>query len=662
MTPLITVAVPVSTYHLHHLPRALASVRAQTIPVEVLVYYDEHQRGAGYARNRLIDQCMTDLIVFLDADDELMPEFASKTLAHHQRTHKYVFTDYLQGDGTRWVVPECAYAEHHRMHLITTLLPTAWARAVQGFSETMDADEDSEFYIHLSSTGHCGTPLHEPLVIYHIDGQRSGSEEVRMARQPEFHTKISQTYRGNWMGCCGDPPPASQAVIGERVLVRPAWGYGTRSVVGHISGVRYPHVDAWNTLEIDRRDLEARPDLWQVVEQPKPEPVVEDTFDDLANFARNGLHLPQKAKPFQAPPAPVAQVKPDVERVLRLAHKVTEDGRSFDVQSTSAGIVVSNISRDEMLRAEDSAPTTLEALQDRLSYPPVKSNDGGWTMDAGAEYYVPTVKRTADPVFVFPAKDYPSYTDVHRLIELSGFQSQKQGELDFEAWENPDQAVIFLAPEQPTSFVNQGALKDIGSRARLIWWNLEYGGEYEPDLTHWRGEVWACDPTWAQAHNAKLVVMGSHPELADTYRSAVEKPYDFLMLAYMTERRQRLMRQLADLKSPAEPYPGYMMERTEQLIQSKLMLHAHQRDDTPAIAPQRFALCAAYKLPLIHEAVPDAGEYDGYAVFEEYTKLAETTRFDLDEPDILREAGVELHNWLCIENTFRISVERALHA
>jgi hypothetical protein len=655
MTPLITVAVPVSTYHLHHLPRALASVRAQTIPVEVLVYYDEHQRGAGYARNKLIDQVATDFVTFLDADDELLPEFAAKTLAFFQATQKYVFTDYLQGDGTLWRTPDCVYAEHERMHLITTLLPTDWARAVQGFNDKMDADEDSEFYIHLNSTGHCGVRLPEPLVIYHIDGQRSGSPEARQFRQTAFHAEMRKKYRGNWMGCCGDPPPASKAVIGDRVLVRPAWGYGTRSVVGHISGVRYPHVDAWNTLEIDRRDLDARPDLWQVVEQPKPEPVVEDTFDDLANFARNGLHLPQKPKPFQAPPAPVANVKPDVGRVLNLAQRAVIQRELPPDETTlyKGADGYMNVRPGWAPRPDElsSAPTTLEALQERLSYPPVKSNDGGWTMDAGAEYYVPVVKRTADPVFVFPDKDYPSYTDVRRLVELSGFEWIRASDMnDLDEIDH-----IWLSPEQPYWLATGG---------RQIWWNLEYGGEYEPrkdGVWDVHGEVWACDPTWAQAHGAKLVVMGSHPGLNPNPLLTLEgKMFDFLMLAYMTPRRVALRDQLRDLKHPVEIYPGYGALRAAHLADSALMLHAHQRDDTPAIAPQRFALCAAYKLPLIHEAVPDEGEYGQYALFEEYTKLAEATRFDLDEPDILREVGVELHDWLCVEHTFRKSVEDAL--
>src|SRR5690606_26302862 len=109
-------------------------------------------------------------------------------------------------------------------------------------------------------------------------------------------------------------------------------------------------------------------------------------------------------------------------------------------------------------------------------------------------------------------------------------------------------------------------------------------------------------------HEIKLVVMGSHPRLADAIRPLVtnSKKYDVLMLAYMTERRQHIAQQMNDLSMPSEVYPGYGAARDEQLVNSKLFLHVHQRDDVRAIAPQRIALAAAYKLPLICESVPDA--------------------------------------------------------
>jgi hypothetical protein len=208
-----------------------------------------------------------------------------------------------------------------------------------------------------------------------------------------------------------------------------------------------------------------------------------------------------------------------------------------------------------------------------------------------------------------------------------------------------------------------------GKSDKLIWWTLEYGGEYEPDLNNWQGQIWACDPTWAQAHGAKLVVMGSHPDLPYAKPPTPEqisaagfipKLYDYVMLAYMTPRRDALKKQLADLSTPEEIYPGYDHARHIQLTRARLMLHAHQRDDTPAIAPQRFALCAAYSLPLIHEDVPDAGAYDEYADFIHYEKLAQATRLHLARAVDNEAMGEKLHDWLCVENTFRKSVEAAL--
>ena len=80
-------------------------------------------------------------------------------------------------------------------------------------------------------------------------------------------------------------------------------------------------------------------------------------------------------------------------------------------------------------------------------------------------------------------------------------------------------------------------------------------------------------------------------------------------------------------------------------------------------APQRFALCAAYRLPLLHEAVPDAGPYRDYALFAPYERLAATARGYLSgKYDVPTETypGDRLYNWLCVEHTFRQSVMEAL--
>lgn len=585
---IITVAIPVSHYHIDALPTALASVRAQTLPCDVAIYYDEHGKGAGYARNRLLEQIRTPLVIFLDADDLLKPTFAERTYALYQQTGRYVYTDWDDDTGKRYSAPDCAWS-NGSYHLITTLLPSEWVRAVGGFDEQLPAGEDSDFYTHLVTEGYCGVHLPETLVTYTHLGKRSQTwfKSEQFARVKH---QIEERYRGKRMGCCDGQPLSPIAPEGERVLIMPTWGLGTRTVIGQATGTHYGRLDASTPpVLMDRRDAALRPDLYRVIEPPKaaaPDKANDSeahSFKALAGRLRDQWDapiVPEKPAPFVAAPADPVEVRPDVERVLRLT---------------------------------------------------------------GA----PAVHVKRDPVFVFPEKDYPSYTDARRLVELSGFESVafSQAEAKFA------DTYIYLSPEQPPQNL-------WGSRH--IWWSLEYGGEYEPDLSRWRGEIWASDPAWAAAHNAKMVVMGSHENLAEWNRGfGMTKKYDATMLAYMTPRRQALKDELFDLNMPEIIYPGYGLDRAEQLVNSRLMLHAHQELDRYAIAPQRFALCAAYRLPLIHESVALEGDYAGAAIFAPYDLLAQTTRAALNERD-LQVRGDALHDWLTKDLTFRKSVEEAL--
>jgi len=47
-----------------------------------------------------------------------------------------------------------------------------------------------------------------------------------------------------------------------------------------------------------------------------------------------------------------------------------------------------------------------------------------------------------------------------------------------------------------------------------IWWSLEYGGGIRTRLERiGKAKYGHPDPIWAERNNAKLVVMGSHPDL-----------------------------------------------------------------------------------------------------------------------------------------------------
>lgn len=690
-TPIATIIIPIAPYHVQNAARALASAAAQTVPVMVLPIVDDTGMGAGYARNRGIEQAETDFLVFLDADDVLMPNFVERCYAVYQQTGRYIYTDFLDDSGARHHAPDCPFTYHPgdsvyadpmaNAHAVTALVPTDWARRVDGFDETLTGGEDSEFYIHLGTEGLCGTRLPEALFVY-TNAQNSRSKRFRAHGLRDYERLIQERYtdKGKVMGCCSEPakpkPELDRAAPGL-VLARPRWG-GNRQERGSVTGYLYPRVDKSVVIEVDPRDAAARPDLWDVIARPREQvhepvavaaPPARETgvqtpaapMPDLPTLAQRALQmkpLPTQS-PVPPPPAPVVPAMPNVERVTRLAQRAANNIGGKDPTEPYFELGRGEIS---LMPPRDAAA---EKRVSETSFADHASTDTQYVVpDALAtekalqqlrpNASVPGVirQRTGDPVFVFPDKDYPSYTDVRRLVELSGFQwTQMHGD------NQPAEGIscIYLSPEQPRWTPIAG---------RQIWWSLEYGGEYEPDLTTWRGDVWASDPAWAKAHGAKMVVMGSHPRLADARPALVVNAphHDVTMLAYMTPRRERIKAQLADLSWPAEIYPGYGDERHEQLVTSRLMLHVHQRDDTHAIAPQRIALAAAYQLPLISEYVADAGEYGRYIPFVKYENLNAEVRSQLAMvSDGIPQARAErLHDWLCVEHTFRMSVEEAL--
>jgi hypothetical protein len=93
------------------------------------------------------------------------------------------------------------------------------------------------------------------------------------------------------------------------------------------------------------------------------------------------------------------------------------------------------------------------------------------------------------------------------------------------------------------------------------------------------------------------------------------------------------------------------------------MLHIHQHDGIQTIAPQRWALAAAYGLPLITETLLDWGIF-GYKhlLMSDYEHLPEFVKMwtRRNEARILEDYGRALHHLLCVERTFRANVEAAV--
>ena len=593
----LTFIIPIGLNHQDVAQRAIDSVEAQTIPCQVITRVDTARRGPGALRNEMLRQVTTEFVSFLDADDWIESTFAEETIAAYMRAggNTYIFTDWIDGAGRVIEAPCMNAMDGHVLstpdrkpycggtwHPLTTLLPTAWARAVNGFDEQLPAVEDTDMWLKMCTTFRCGTRLARPLFHYTPGGKRSHD----FATGPDYDRvmgELTQRYGGK-MGCCGDATAIAKP-IGEKqsgdVLAMALW-HGNRSEFGRVSKRHYPRLSFPRTAWVDPSDVSYSPNLWQMIEQiAVDERVGIQSVAELAQMGMNGVRRNPYAPPTIEPdPPPVHDVKRDVQRIVNMARNAT--------------------------------------------------------------------RITGDPIFVFPEKHYPSYSDIRRLAELSGFDIISPKKID----PFGRRPYIVVSPEPP------GQLN--GLRAHIICWQLEYAGDYTHNYDGLNVDVWASDKVWAAEHGAKYVMLGSHPGLADG--EPLDPHYDVSMLAYLTPRRQMVKDVLSDLRWPVD-YPGHdMSERDTVLLRTKLMLHIHQHENAPYMAPQRIAIAAAHYMPVVSETVKDAGDLESYLTFADYADIPDVVRKRVAEVPVIGDlaGGEQLNKFLCVEHTFRSCVKEAL--
>lgn len=239
----VTVVIPVGTGHERYLPTALESLLGQTyrdwhvivvddtlygISPAILVPYPFCQvirtkgcEGAGRARNIGLSHVQSELLVWLDADDYLMPGAIQSMVKGHGETGRYVFGHSLFLDGdTSYVKPVSPYHQramlHETRHLVTVLMRTADARAVGGFDETMQSMEVRDFFARCAVAGVCGHLIPHPLVGYRLDaGTRRRYLDDHKTELVGYFDSIYSTYKEGKkeMACCGgkSAKPASTA-------------------------------------------------------------------------------------------------------------------------------------------------------------------------------------------------------------------------------------------------------------------------------------------------------------------------------------------------------------------------------------------------------------------------------------------------------------------
>jgi len=199
--------------------------------------------GAGAARNIGIDLARGSMLLFLDADDWLVPSALSKMLKAYKESGNIIFTDHMaianipkeklgQVDGEVVAYNErtgeafinqkvgeynCQRAQEqpytdgrlpYVICSVTSLVPRKWVTALGGFNTVINSWEDVLLFWQLAWDGRCFTRVPEPLFVYRYGtgGRRErGRENAR--KLLEYLSELSMRTEKMGCGCSQDKGP-----------------------------------------------------------------------------------------------------------------------------------------------------------------------------------------------------------------------------------------------------------------------------------------------------------------------------------------------------------------------------------------------------------------------------------------------------------------------
>lgn len=263
---------------------------------------------------------------------------------------------------------------------------------------------------------------------------------------------------------------------------------------------------------------------------------------------------------------------------------------------------------------------------------------------------------------------YDSYTDFWKLVELSDYPICYVDEMDLS---DPAKLYIFAPMNgELEPIFNDYKVKAGPVQAKVYLWNLERPSgsgdinEYTRSNRAWiddgfLADVIVSDTRLAKETGFRYVPMGSHPQLGVPGDKA-SKVYDLIHLSCYSNIRGWMF------STPSQPRAalfgfsvapnGWGEYRHKSLMQSRFMLNIHQ-DNYPFIEPLRFALAAAYGLPVITQSVTDTQWYRPGLLESPFSTIADLIRFSMNQYDHYYNSGLEYREKLCYQRTFRASLE-----
>lgn len=377
-----------------------------------------HGKGAGLARNFGANRARSPFLLFLDADDYLMPDALEKMVDAWKYEEAIIYTDYVgvatvedpdkltqeQKDKLYYWEEGKAIIGHQSFDYspglaqkqpqgdrpyiwtnVTSLIPKEWHDEIGGFDETMESWEDVDYHWRMARAGKCYIRIPEELLVYRFDTgvrrEHGRQEHVAIVEYltekykeievvacgcKETQYKPTPTLTRGTLSTARAQPKGDKSVDGDMIRAKYLHpNRGQHRVLGGAEKIDYGYRAGGDIFLVHKNDIASQPHLFQAIEpimpaKPKPAPseppVIAETPPPIAVAPTTDV-----IDDLLAEPDPI----PVVEEVLPKEEVIVEIVQDFDFQ-TLPGVtndIASQFEANGLKTLEDIVALGIEGLQ-----------------------------------------------------------------------------------------------------------------------------------------------------------------------------------------------------------------------------------------------------------------------------------------------------------